>query len=431
MTTISKIVAREVLDSRGNPTVEVDVSLSDGAMGRASVPAGASTGSHEAVELRDGDPARFHGMGVLRAIDKISQEIAPALTGRPVADQQALDNLLKDLDGTVDKSRLGGNAMVGVSMAVARASAESEGVPLYRRFELGDHPTLPVPMFNILNGGKHAHDSTDVQEFMVVPAGFDTFRLAVQAGAEVFRALGDELRETGLSVNVGDEGGYAPRVASNREALELVVKAIDRAGYTPGKQCFVALDIAAGELAESEGRYELARERKSLASRELVEVYLSWTMEYPVISIEDGMAEDDWPGWADMTAKLGERTQQVGDDLYTTSPDRLRLGMQRKASNAVLVKPNQIGTITETLETVRLAQQAGWGTVVSHRSGETEDTTVADLAVGTAAGQIKAGAPSRGERTAKYNRLLRIEEELGDSAVFAGRGVYERFLRHW
>jgi enolase len=372
---------------------------------------------------------RYRGMGVLQAVENVRREIAPALAGRPAPDQQEIDSVLIQLDGTADKSRLGANAMVGVSIAVARAAAVSEGVSLYRHLGREYPPTLPVPMLNILNGGKHAQDSTDVQEFMVVPAGFSTFRQALQAGAEVYRCLRDTLQESGLSTNVGDEGGFAPKVASNREALELVLKAIQRAGYSPEEQCLMALDVAASELVESEGTYSLPREGTTLTSRELVQTYEAWAREYPIISIEDGMGEDDWSGWTTVTARLGDRTQQVGDDLYTTSPTLVRKGIERKSSNAVLVKPNQIGTVTETLETVSLAKQAGWGTVISHRSGETEDTTVADLAVGTGAGQIKAGAPCRSERTAKYNRLLRIEEEMGDGATFAGLKVYSRFLQ--
>ena len=428
MITISSLSAREVLDSRGNPTIEVDVALSDGAMGRTSVPSGASTGTHEAVELRDSDSSRFGGRGVLRAIENVEQEIAPAIAGRPVFEQAALDSLLIELDGSPDKSRLGANTILGVSVAVAHAAATSNGVPLYSHLKGRDPFTLPVPMFNILNGGKHAEDSTDIQEFMVVPAGFNTFRRAVQAGSEVYHALHRLLRDRGLGTNVGDEGGFAPSGASNREALELVVEAIGAAGYKPGEQCFVALDPAASEFVTSDGAYSLTKENAVLSREQIIELYESWSSEYPIISIEDGLAEDDWGGWNALTQRLGSNVQLVGDDLYTTNPDLIRQGIEQRSSNAVLVKLNQIGTVTETMEAIDVAKKADWGIVISHRSGETEDTTVADLAVGTAAGQIKAGAPARGERTAKYNRLLRIEEELGNEAVFAGRRVYDSFL---
>jgi enolase len=428
MATISSVKAREILDSRANPTVEVDVLLSDGAMGRASVPSGASTGTNEAVELRDGDSSRFGGLGVLRAVENVHREITPAIIGRSAYDQAAIDNLLIQLDGTADKSRLGGNAILGVSMALAHAASRSQRMPLYRYLGSDTSFTLPVPMFNILNGGKHAEGSTDVQEFMVVPAGFDTFGQAVRAGVEVYHALKVLLRERDFGTNVGDEGGFAPAVASNRDAVELVLLAIERAGYTPGDQCFIALDVAASELQADDGGYLLAKERKHLSASDLVDTYQQWIEKYPIISIEDGLAEDDWDGWGMMASRLGNTVQSVGDDLYTTNPSLIQKGIQRKASNAVLVKLNQIGTVTETLEAVALAKNAGWGTVISHRSGETEDTTVADLAVGSNAGQIKAGAPSRGERTAKYNRLLRIEEELLGKADFVGRSVYQSFI---
>ena len=428
MTAIDSVAAREVLDSRGNPTVEVDVTLSDGAFGRASVPSGASTGANEAVELRDGDGSRYGGLGVLRAVENIRGEIAPAMVGASSIDQQAVDRRLIDLDGTPDKSRLGANAILGVSVATAIAAARSVGEPLHRFLGQRDASTLPVPMLNILNGGRHAENATDVQEFMVVPAGFDTFHEALRAGVEVFHSLRRRLRQKGLATTVGDEGGFAPTVGSNREALELVLEAIESAGYTPGDQCWIALDVAASELARADGSYSLAREGTILTAAELIESYERWVDDYPVISIEDGIGEDDWSGWADLTASLGARVQLVGDDLYTTNPRLLRRGIEESASNAVLVKLNQIGTVSETLETVDMAKRAGWGVVISHRSGETEDTTIADLAVGTSTGQIKAGAPSRGERTAKYNRLLRIEEELGDQADFAGLGAYESYL---
>ena len=430
MSAIAHVSAREILDSRGNPTIEVDVVLSDGSLGRASVPAGASTGSNEAMELRDGDPSRYGGLGVLKAVKNVNERIAPALRllGDSALDQEAVDRTLIDLDGTRDKSSLGANAILGVSVAVARAAARSAGKPLYAHLSHGGPVSLPVPMFNILNGGRHAEDSTDIQEFMVVPAGLETFSRSVQAGAEVFHALRRILRDAGFGTTVGDEGGFAPSVSSDREALELVVRAIEGAGYKPGEQCFIALDVAASELVAEDGGYSLPREGVVLSAQELIDRYQRWVEEYPIISIEDGMREYDWTGWSQMTASLGSAVQLVGDDLYTTNPRLIRRGIESKASNALLVKLNQIGTVTETLEAVRMAKEAGWGTVISHRSGETEDTTVADLAVATSAGQIKAGAPSRGERTAKYNRLLRIEEALRPAAKYAGLSVYGSYV---
>ena len=430
MSAIAHVSAREILDSRGNPTIEVDVVLSDGSLGRASVPSGASTGSNEAVELRDGDPSRYGGLGVLKAVKNVKERIAPALRilGDSALDQEAVDRTLIDLDGTPDKSSLGANAILGVSVAVARAAARSADKPLYAHLSHGGPASLPVPMFNILNGGRHAEDSTDIQEFMVVPAGLETFSQSVQAGAEVFHALRRILRDAGFGTTVGDEGGFAPSVSSDREALELVVRAIEGAGYKPGEQCFIALDVAASELVAEDGGYSLPREGVVLSAQKLIDRYQRWVGEYPIISIEDGMREDDWTGWIQMTASLGSAVQLVGDDLYTTNPRLIRRGIESKASNALLVKLNQIGTVTETLEAVRMAKEAGWGTVISHRSGETEDTTVADLAVATSAGQIKAGAPSRGERTAKYNRLLRIEEALRPAAKYAGLSVYGSYV---
>ena len=426
MITISQVRGREVLDSRANPTVEVDVVLSDGSAGRAAVPSGASTGATEVVELRDGDATRFGGLGVLRAIDNVHNEIAPQIIARSPLDQADIDAFLAELDGTPDKSRLGGNAILAVSVAVAQAAARSEGLPLYRYLANGGSISLPVPMFNILNGGRHAEDSTDVQEFMVVPAGLETFGEALRAGAEVYRSLQGILRERGLGTTVGDEGGFAPRGPSSREALDLVLRAIEDAGYRPGRQCFIALDVAASELVLGDGQYSMPKDDAVLSASELIDTYQEWVRIYPIVSIEDGMAEDDWDGWAELTARIGTSVQLVGDDLYTTNPTRIRRGIDSGASNAVLIKLNQIGTVTESLEAIRTAKEAGWATVVSHRSGETEDTTIADLAVGTSAGQIKAGAPCRGERTAKYNRLLRIEEELGNAAEYAGRSVYAR-----
>ena len=425
MAKISRVVGREILDSRGNPTVEVDVSLDDGVWGRMSVPSGASTGKNEALELRDDDEARYEGKGVLKAIGNVNDKIAPAIVGLDAYDQEAVDRLLIDLDGTADKSNLGANALLGVSVALAQAAAASKQVPLYRALDQDGRLSLPVPMFNVLNGGQHADDSTDFQEFMVVPVGFDTFRESVRAGAEVYHALRRLLRDRGFGTTVGDEGGPAPSGVSNLGALNLVVEAIEAAGYRPGEQCCIALDVAATELSH-QNAYILIKDRSILSSDELIDMYEEWITQYPIISIEDGMAEDDWKGWTALMERIGDRVQIVGDDLFTTNPTLIRQGIDRNAANSVLIKLNQIGTVTETLEAIRLTQETGWGVVISHRSGETEDTTVADLAVGTASGQIKAGAPSRGERTAKYNRLLRIEEELEHEAEFVGRKVTYR-----
>ena len=414
MTTISDVKAREVLDSRGNPTVEVDVLLSDGTVGSALVPSGASTGANEALELRDGDAGRFRGRGVLAPINNINNHIKPAVVGHSASDQEALDNLLIALDGTPNKSTLGANAILGVSMAAARAAAQSAGMPLYRHLGGNGSVTLPVPMLNIINGGAHAAGSTDFQEFMVVPAGFDTFRESLRAGVEIYHALADILRERGLSTSVGDEGGFAPALSDNQDAVALIIEAIDRAGYRAGEQCFIALDVAASELDKSD--YPAER---------LIGIYKDWVERYPIVSIEDGIGEDDWDDWQTLSNSIGGNVQLVGDDLFTTNTELIRKGIGMNAGNAVLIKLNQIGTVTETLNAVKMTQDAGWGVVISHRSGETEDTTISDLAVGTNAGQIKSGAPARGERTAKYNRLLRIEEELGSRALFAGRQVYE------
>ena len=413
MTTISDVKAREVLDSRGNPTVEVDVALSDGTVGSALVPSGASTGANEALELRDGNADRFRGRGVLAPIENIENQIRPAVIGLSALDQGALDDLLIELDGTPNKSKLGANAILGVSMAAARAAAQSAGKPLYEHLGGNDAVTLPVPMLNIINGGAHAAGSTDFQEFMVVPAGFDTFRESLRAGVEIYHALADILGERGLSTSVGDEGGFAPPLQGNEDAVALVMEAIDRAGYRPGEQCFIALDVAASELSKDE-----------YPAKNLIGIYEDWVGRYPIVSIEDGIGEDDWNDLQTLTGAIGGSIQLVGDDLFTTNTELIRKGMDMNAGNAVLIKLNQIGTVTETLNAVRMTQDAGWGVVISHRSGETEDTTIADLAVGTNAGQIKSGAPARGERTAKYNRLLRIEEELGDRARFAGQQVY-------
>ena len=429
MSTITAVKAREILDSRGNPTIEVDVLLSDGALGRASVPSGASTGAHEAVELRDGDPGRFRGLGVLKAIERVYQQIAPEIIGQSALDQQALDKQLIEIDGTAQKMRLGANAILGVSMAVARAAAQSQDMPFYRYVSRGASLRLPVPMFNIINGGRHAQNSTDFQEFMVTPVRFDTFREALRAGSEIYRSLEDLLRNRRVSTTLGDEGGFAPPVSSNHEALELALEAIERAGYEPGTDCLIALDVAASELVLEDGRYSLLREGTILRPDEMIERYEQWVAKYPVISVEDGIADGDWGNWELMTDKIGSKVQLVGDDIYATNTELIRKGIEHNTSNAVLIKSNQIGTLTETLEAVDMSLQAGWNTVMSHRSGETTDDSIADLAVGTAAGQIKAGAPARGERTAKYNRLLRIEEELGDEATFVGRDAYERFTR--
>ena len=425
--TIKNVLGREVLDSRGNPTVEAEVHLSDRSIGRAIVPSGTSTGKHEAVELRDGDNGRFGGKGVLRAVANIGAKIAPALKGKSPFDQQKIDILLVELDGSADKSALGANAILGVSMAVAHAAAASKGVPLYRYLNSGD-TTLPVPMFNILNGGQHASNSTDFQEFMVVPVGSSSFAEALRAGAEIYRALGNILKDRNLTTTVGDEGGYAPPLLSNKDALEIVLLAVERAGYKAGDECFIALDVAASEFYQG-GVYKLEREGAALTSSELVDFYLEWLQEYPIISIEDGLAEDDWKGWKGLSSRLGDRVQLVGDDLYTTNTQRIEKGVQMKASNAVLIKPNQIGTLTETLEAVSMTKAAGWATVMSHRSGETEDSTIADLAVAWDTRQIKTGATSRSERLAKYNRLLRIEAELGSKARYSGREAYPRLAK--
>ena len=433
MSKIANVRAREVLDSRGNPTVEVDVVLDDGAIGNALVPSGASTGKFEALELRDNDASRYMGKGVLKAVANVNERIAPIILGQIASDQRAVDDLMISLDGTANKSVLGANAILGVSMAVARAAAAGEKMPLYAYLSGGGDVTLPVPMLNIINGGRHAENSTDFQEFMVIPAGFDTFSEAIRAGVEIYHTLAQSLQDKGLGTGLGDEGGFAPALDSNRHAAELVVSAIEKAGYQPGVQCFIGLDVAASEFFSNNGsgRYALHRDKADLSTSELLDMYESWVRDYPIISIEDGIAEDDWDGWRAMMDRFGSKVQSVGDDLYTTNPSRIEKGIELNASNAVLIKLNQIGTVSETLDAIKLTQETGWNAVISHRSGETEDTTIADLAVGTSAGQIKTGAPARGERTAKYNRLLRIEEELGPKARFAGRGIYKNFLKNW
>jgi enolase len=423
MSTIANVRAREILDSRGNPTLEVEVKLSDGTKGWAAVPSGASTGKYEAVELRDRDNPRFNGMGVLRAVTNVNEPIAAAIIGMLATDQAAIDRKLIELDGTDNKSRLGANAIVGTSLAVAQAAANHLNMPLYRYLGRVTAYSLPVPMMNILNGGKHAANSTDFQEFMVVPVGASSFSHALQMGTQVYHCLKRVLTDKGLNTNVGDEGGFAPSLSSNKEAVEVILSAIEGAGYKPGRDCFIALDPAASEFYK-DGQYILTRERAALNATEMVDYYVKWASSYPIISIEDGMAEDDWDGWQLLTQKLGGGVQLVGDDLYVTNVNRLNKGISLKASNSILIKPNQIGTLTETIAAVKMAQQAGWTAIVSHRSGETEDTTIADLSVGLNTGLIKAGAPCRSERTAKYNRLLRIEDELGENANFAGTGAF-------
>ena len=417
--TIQRVRARQILDSRGNPTVEVDVILSTGTLGRAAVPSGASTGAHEAMELRDRDASRFGGLGVTTAVGHVNGEIAGALTGKPADNQEELDRLLIDLDGTDDKSRLGANAILGVSLAAAHAAANDRGVGLYRHLGGEQAATLPVPMFNVLNGGAHADDSTDFQEFMVMPVGATSFTEALRMGAEVYRALKGVLKGRGYSINVGDEGGFAPTLGSNEEALRLLEEAIETAGHRLGRDLCIAIDVAASEL-HRDGAYRLDREGLVLDSQGMVDFLERWTRDYPIVSIEDGLDEDDWEGWRLLTERLGSHIQIVGDDLYATNRQRLRRGIAERASNSILIKLNQIGTLTETREAIATARDAGFTTVISHRSGETEDTTIADLAVATGAGQIKAGAPARSERVAKYNRLLRIEEELGRQARYPG-----------
>jgi enolase len=427
---VTRVRGREILDSRGNPTVEADVWAGD-AFGRAAVPSGASTGEREALELRDGDSKRYLGKGVRKAVDHVNGEIAAALVGTPL-DQRQIDGRLIALDGTPSKSRLGANAILGASMAAARAGAAAAGRPLYQHLAwLGgrapeDATLLPVPMMNILNGGAHADSSVDLQEFMVMPLGMPSFAEALRAGAEIFHALRAILKKAGRSTGVGDEGGFAPNLTSNRQALDLVVEAIGAAGFTAGGDVFLALDVAASELWE-DGTYVFRKSGESTrTSEQMVEMFDAWVRDYPIVSIEDGLAERDWEGWRALTAALGGRVQLVGDDVFVTNPDILRKGIADKVANSVLVKLNQIGTVTETLEAVNLAREAGYTAIISHRSGETEDTTIADLAVGTAAGQIKTGSASRSDRVAKYNQLLRIEEELGSRARYAGRGA----LRH-
>jgi enolase len=424
MNKISYIEAWEVLDSRGNPTVAAEVGLSSGDIGQAMVPSGASTGTYEAVELRDGDSHRFNGLGVLKAVANIKEAIAPALNGMNAADQEKIDQRMIDMDGTENKSLLGANAILGVSLAVAHAAANYAKKPLYEYLYRNHHPmVLPVPLLNILNGGKHASDSTDFQEFMIAPAGAPSFHEALLMASEIYQALKTIIKSRGFNTNVGDEGGFAPSLACNKDALELIVTAIEKAGYVPGADCFIALDPASSEFYQ-DGKYILAREGRRLSRQEMVEYYVKWVRDYPIISIEDGMAEDDWEGWQLLCQKLGDKVQLVGDDLFVTNLTRLEKGINLRAANSILIKPNQIGTLSETIAAIYAARQAGWTAVVSHRSGETEDTTIADLCVGMSTGQIKTGAPARGERTAKYNRLLKIEHELGHEARFAGKSAF-------
>jgi len=422
---IDEIRAREILDSRGNPTVEVEVLLEGGGFGRAAVPSGASTGTREAVELRDGDHKRFGGKGVRRAVTNVMEVIAPELQGTEASEQAAVDRILLELDGTPNKSGLGANALLGVSLAVARAAADEAGLPLYQYLGGPGARLLPVPLMNVLNGGAHADNGLDIQEFMVVPAGAQSFSEALRTGAEIFHALKGLLRDKGLSTGVGDEGGFAPALASNTAALDLVLQAIERAGYRPGEDVLLALDPAASEFFEG-GRYRFRGEGKARTSEEMIGFYDSLLDRYPLCSIEDGLAEQDWDGWVALTRRLGSRVQLVGDDIFVTNPAILQEGIRKGVANAILIKVNQIGTLTETLEAIELAKRAGYGTVISHRSGETEDTFIADLAVAVNAGQIKTGSLARGERTAKYNQLLRIEEELGEAASWPGRAIFAR-----
>ena len=428
MTFIEDIKAHEILDSRGNPTVEVEVFLLSGAVGRAAAPSGASTGVHEAVELRDGDADRYGGKGVLKAVDNVNTTIADELVGWDALDQVGIDEFLIALDGTPNKGNLGANAILGVSLAVAKAAAAEQGLPLYRYIGGVSARTLPVPLMNILNGGKHAADSTDLQEFMVAPTGAPSFAEALRWGAEVYHSLKKVLKGNGYSTSVGDEGGFAPSLGSNEEAVEVILEAIERAGYRPGEDIYIALDPAASEIYH-DGRYVLKKEGRELSGEEMVAFYQDWVEKYPIISIEDGLAEDDWESWTLLVERIGDRVQIVGDDLLVTNVERVERAIQEKAANSLLCKVNQIGTLTEAIAAVHLAQRAGWTVVVSHRSGETEDTTIADLVVALNAGQIKTGAPCRSDRVAKYNQLLRIEEELAEIGVYAGMGAFYNIKR--
>jgi len=421
-TLIEAIVAREVLDSRGNPTIEVDVRLESGDVGRAIVPSGASTGAHEALELRDGDASRYNGKGVLKAVRAVNEDIAEALIGFDAADQIGLDQELIALDGTPNKSKLGANAILGVSLAAAKAAAAAFGLPLYRYLGGVHAHVLPVPMMNIMNGGQHATNSTDFQEFMIMPVGAESFREGLRWGAEIYHTLKKVIHDRGFSTTVGDEGGFAPSLPTNDAPLQLIMEAIEKAGYRPGEQIMIALDPATTEIYE-DGKYHLKREGRSLSSAEMVDYWVDLVNRYPIISLEDGLAEDDWEGWVLLRAKLGDRVQLVGDDFLVTNVNRLQRAIDARAANSILIKLNQIGSLTETLSAIQLAQRSGWTAIVSHRSGESEDVTIADLVVATNAGQIKTGAPARTDRIAKYNQLLRIEEELGSAARYAGRSA--------
>ncbi|HEY3364469.1 MAG TPA: phosphopyruvate hydratase [Symbiobacteriaceae bacterium] len=426
MTTILRLHAREILDSRGNPTVEVDVELASGVTGRAAVPSGASTGAHEAVELRDGDKSRFLGRGVRKAVHNVNEIIAGELLGMEATNQVAIDQTLIELDGTPNKGNLGANAILGVSLACAKASATALGLPLYGYVGGINGRTLPVPMMNIINGGAHADNTVDMQEFMIFPAGASSFSECLRTGAEVFHSLKSVLKAKGYSTAVGDEGGFAPNLKSNEEAITVILEAIQKAGYAPGKDVFICMDVAATEFFK-DGKYVLEGEGgKTFTSSGLIDLWDSWTKQYPIVSVEDGLAEDDWAGWAELTARLGNRVQLVGDDFFVTNTERLAQGIQKGCANSILVKVNQIGTLTETMQAVSMAHAAGYTSVMSHRSGETEDVTIADLAVALNCGQIKTGAPSRTDRVAKYNQLLRIEEELGEAAIFKGLSAVKK-----
>ena len=425
MSSIVDVVGREILDSRGNPTVECDVWLESGVMGRAAVPSGASTGVREAIELRDKDPKRFGGKGVLEAVRHVNEDIANAVLGIEASDQSYIDRTMIELDGTENKGRLGANAILAVSMAVARAAAEESGLPLYRYFGGTSAVTLPVPMMNVINGGAHANNNLDLQEFMIIPLGAPTFREAVRYGAETFHALKSILNSRGMSTAVGDEGGFAPALSSHEEAIELIVEAIEKAGFRPGDDIAIGLDCASSEFYDAEKNlYTLTKQGKTFTAEEWIAVLEGWVQKYPVISIEDGMAEGDWEGWAKLTQALGKKVQLVGDDLFVTNPKILAEGIEKGVANSILIKVNQIGTLSETFEAIRTAHRAGYTAVVSHRSGETEDSTIADIAVGLNAGQIKTGSMSRSDRMAKYNQLLRIEERLGEAAVYPGRKAF-------
>ena len=422
---IDDVWAREILDSRGNPTVEVEVTLSDGSSGRAGVPSGASTGAFEACELRDGDDSRYLGKGVIKAVQNVNEIIAPELIGCDPIYQAEIDDLLIDLDGTPNKSKLGANAILGGSLAVAKAAASASGLPLYQCLGGPNARTLPVPMMNILNGGKHALDSVDLQEFMVMPVGASSFSEALRWGAETFHALKSVLKQAGMATSVGDEGGFAPSLANNADAIEKILKAIEKTGLKAGKDLFIAIDAAATELYdENKKEYNLEKEGKILSGSQMVDLYEQWVNDYPIISIEDGFSEEDWETWKEASDRLNSKVQLVGDDLFVTNTERLLRGIKSKTANSILIKVNQIGTLTETLNAIEMAKRAGYTSVISHRSGETEDTTIADLAVATNAGQIKTGAPSRSDRVAKYNQLIRIEEELGDQAIYGGEASF-------